>query len=160
MVENTEIKELERLGWQLSWCIFNNEVERKEKTESEEAVRIRHKVINMAGRGWRREVYLPRVGAHQRQFKGRSGWSCEHGPNSMGERFETTCAVFEVKATTRARPPQLNSSHLSKTFFFFFKITVFCRRLLLRKGFPYKWMNEQKQPLSGMGSPQITWNEK
>ena len=119
MVENTEIKELERLGWQLSWCIFNNEVERKEKTESEEAVRIRHKVINMAGRGWRREVYLPRVGAHQRQFKGRSGWSCEHGPNSMGERFETTCAVFEVKARTRARPPQLNSSHLSKTFFFF-----------------------------------------
>ena len=118
MVENTEIKELERLGWQLSWWIFNNEVERKEKTESEETVRIRHKVINMAGRDWRREVYLPMVGADQRQFEGCSGWSCEHGPVSMGERFETTCAVLKVKARTRAGPPQLNSSHLSMTFFF------------------------------------------
>ena len=60
-----------------------------------------------------------------------------HGPDSVGERFETMCAVFEVKARTRAGPPQLNSSHLSMTFFFFL-ITVFYRRLLLRKGFPYK----------------------
>ena len=60
------------------------------------------------------------MGADQRQFKGRSGWSCEHGPDSVGERFETMCAVFEVKARTRAGPPQLNSSHLSMAFFFFF----------------------------------------
>lgn len=119
MVENTEIKELERLGWQLSWCIFSNEVERKEKAESEEVVRIRHRVINTASRDWR-EVCLLRVGADQRQFKGLSGRSCKPGPDSMGERSEARVLCSKWK-------PGQGQGHLNwpglldPCFFFFFK---------------------------------------
>lgn len=108
---------------------LNNEVERKEKTESEEAVGESGKSHKHGWQGLKERGLFAKGGCSSKAVQGPLRLVMSMAPTPW-VRFETTCAVFEVKARTRASATLTEQLSFIQDFFFLFLITVFCRRLL------------------------------